>query len=78
MRLITVTETKTFKVFDPGEQIIPTSILAALPPPGPYEVLYCYIPTRIDDDAVVFVKGHEFGMSTEYWDIVDGSSSTTA
>lgn len=62
----TFTNTVRYKMFDVGELIVPVSPRAPLCA-GPYKVVRCLPPDCVDDEAIVFVEGHKFGMTSEYY-----------
>ncbi len=62
--------TKTFTVeyefFTVGAKVVPTSPRCPLSMGKVYTVTKCIEPLCYGDDAIVFVEGHEFGVSTTY------------
>ena len=65
MEIKTVTYTETYKMFEVGERIRPTSPRCSLEP-GEYIVTKCIAPLFAGEESVVFVEGHKYGISTEY------------
>ena len=66
MRYETRTFEIKFKVFEVGEKVRPTSPRCPLEP-GEYIVTRCVLPLcASDDNSVVFVEGHKYGVSEEY------------
>ena len=65
MRMETVTHTETFKVFDVGELVSPTSGRCPLDP-GVYVVTQYHRPLFPGDQPTVFVAGRTTGLSAEY------------
>jgi len=63
--------TKTFTVeynyFRPGVKITPTSSRCSLDYGEVYTVIRCIEPKFAGDECVVFVKGRDQGVSTEYF-----------
>ena len=54
-----------------GEKVKPTSPRGPLEP-GEYVVTRCVLPPcASDDDSVVFVEGHKYGVSTTYLTAVE-------
>ncbi|GMU26239.1 MAG: hypothetical protein AMXMBFR16_11440 [Candidatus Uhrbacteria bacterium] len=55
-----------FNFFTPGTLVTPTSPRCPLESGKVYTVTKCVEPLCYGDEAVVFVEGHEYGVSTEY------------
>lgn len=54
-----------YKYFEPGTMVKPTSNRCSLSE-GIYEIISCTEPLYASDEAICFVKGHKYGISTEY------------
>ncbi len=65
MRWEEITWTEKYKMFEVGELITPTSTRCPLAS-GVYEVEECKAPKFAGEQSMVFVKGHRYGVSTEY------------
>lgn len=62
----TKTFEKTYKYFEPGTLITPTSNRCPLEYGKIYTVIECSEPMDCMDEAIVFVEGHQYGVRTEY------------
>ncbi len=76
-------KTKTFevvyKVFAPGEKVTPTSNRCPLERGQVYEVVSCHEIMHEQDTCIVFVKGRQTGVDTEYLESVpDEKAEITA
>jgi hypothetical protein len=65
MRIEKITWTEEFRIFEEGDKVKPSSRRCVLDD-GVYEVVSCHIPQYPGDEVIVFVKGHECGVSGEY------------
>lgn len=66
MRIETRAYEVSYRMFDVGERITPTSNRCPLEMGEVYVVTGCSSPIHGGDDAVVFVEGRPYGVSTEY------------
>jgi hypothetical protein len=71
MRVETITFEVSYKVFDVGEKVRPSSNRCTLEP-GVYTVTSCVTPSFPGDYTIVFVEGHRTGVSAEYLVPADG------
>ena len=65
MKLKEITFTVTYKEFEKGEKVRPTSSRCPLSP-GEYVITECHPPLCAGDETIVFVEGREHGLSAEY------------
>ena len=66
MQIKTKTFDITYTVFEVGERVTPSSSRCPLDP-GVYIITRCIEPRSPgDDDSIVFVEGHDRGISAEY------------
>jgi hypothetical protein len=61
-----VTFTYEYNYFEPGTKITPASPRSVLEMGVTYTVVSCIAPRYAGDRAIVFVVGHQYGVSTEY------------
>ena len=72
MRLMEITETRTYNLFDVGERVRPTAgVMRCGLEPGVYVVVSCDPPLYLEDEATVFLEGQSGCMSTTYLTSVD-------